>query len=192
MAKKRAKKNQDKVSKNKKVASDDSLKQKFTDKITNNKNILKFAGLYVFYIGVFTLLYITFKDDLGFFRNLTADGLSAILGIFGIQNSVFGSVIHLDTISLKVIDECTGIYELLVYSGCVLAYSTTIDKKLYGIAFGVPAILSINMVRLVCLAFVGVWYPSIFDYVHYYLWQVTLILIIVLVTLIWIEKVVKR
>jgi archaeosortase B (VPXXXP-CTERM-specific) len=192
MAKKRAKKNQKSEKKDKIIASETSFKQKLTDKITNNKNVLKFAGLYIFYIGIFTLLYIIFKDDLEFFRNITADGLSAILGIFGIQNSVFGSVIHLETISLKVIDECTGIYELLVYSGCVLAYSTTLDKKMYGIAFGVPAILSINMVRLVCLAFVGVWYPAIFDYVHYYLWQVTLILIIVLVTLLWIEKVVKR
>ena len=171
-----------------KTSSASKIKQQ---KLYNNE-ILRFAGSYLFYIGLFTLLYITFKEDLRFLSTLTADTLSALLGLLGIQSTVDGPVIYLDAITLKVIDECTGIYEILVYSGCVLAYPTSPGKKVVGVAFGTPVMLGINMIRLMCLAFVGMWYPAVFDYVHYYLWQVTLIILVVFVMLIWIEKVVKR
>jgi archaeosortase B (VPXXXP-CTERM-specific) len=160
--------------------------------VSRNADILKFAGTYLFYIGFFVLLYIIFQDNFNFLSSLTASVLSALLGIFGVDHTIDETILHLGGISLKVIDECTGIYELFVYAGCVMAYPTSSGKKLAGVAFGIPAIFGINMVRLLSLAFVGMWFPSIFSYVHYYLWQVTLILLVVFVMLVWIEKIVKR
>ncbi|HJH29374.1 MAG TPA: archaeosortase B [Methanosarcinaceae archaeon] len=161
--------------------------------VSRNADILKFAGTYLFFIGFFVLIYIIFQEHFNFLSSLTASTLSALLGIFGVNHTIDETVLHLvDGISLRVIDECTGIYELFVYAGCVMAYPTSSGKKLAGIAFGIPAIFSINMVRLLSLAFVGLWFPSIFGYVHYYLWQVTLILLVVFVMLVWIEKIVKR
>ena len=160
--------------------------------VSRNADILKFAGTYLFYIGFFVLLYIIFQDNFNFLSNLTASVLSALLGIFGVDHTIDETILYLGGISLNVIDECTGIYELFVYAGCVMAYPTSSGKKLAGIAFGIPAMFGINMVRLLSLAFVGLWFPSIFSYVHYYLWQVTLILLVVFVMLVWIEKIVKR
>lgn len=179
--------------KQRKTRENDSLIKIKIGNLKDNK-IARFVALYLIYIGIFTAFYLLLKEDLEFLRNLTAEIFSYSMTILGVTNSVSENVLLFDggVISLKVIDECTGIYEVLVYSSCVMAYSTTYQKKLLGIAFGIPAILGINMVRLICLGFVGVWYPEIFDYVHYYLWQVTLILIIVLVVLIWIEKIVKK
>jgi len=172
--------------------TDTASRIKRTAKELYDNEILRFAGAYVLYIGLFTLLYIIFKEDLTFLNTLTAGTLSALLGVLGVHSTVNDAVIHLDVMSLEVIGECTGIYELLVYSGCVLAYPTSSEKKLAGIAFGIPVMFATNMVRLVSLAFVGMWFPSVFDYVHYYLWQVTLIIIVVFVMLVWIEKVVKK
>ena len=160
--------------------------------VSRNADILKFAGTYLFYISFFVLLYIIFQDNFNFLSNLTACVLSALLGIFGVDHTIDETILYLGGISLNVIDECTGIYELFVYAGCVMAYPTSPGKKLAGVAFGIPAIFGINMVRLLSLAFVGMWFPSIFSYVHYYLWQVTLILLVVFVMLVWIEKIVKR
>ncbi len=160
--------------------------------VSRNADILKFAGTYLFYISFFVLLYIIFQDNFNFLSNLTASVLSALLGIFGVDHTIDETILYLGGISLNVIDECTGIYELFVYAGCVMAYPTSSGKKLAGVAFGIPAIFGINMVRLLSLAFVGMWFPSIFNYVHYYLWQVTLILLVVFVMLVWIEKIVKR
>ncbi|RQD88403.1 archaeosortase B [Methanosalsum natronophilum] len=157
-----------------------------------NKSLTKFIGLYVFYILVFTIIYIVIKDDIQFTRDITATSLGIILNVLGIENYCTGSFVYLENMSLRVIDECTGIYEILVYASCVLAYSTTISKKMIGLAFGIPAILGINMVRLVSLSVVGVWNPDLFDYIHYYFWQVTLLIIIAIVVIVWIEQVVKK
>ena len=161
--------------------------------VSRNADILKFAGSYLFFIGFFVLIYIIFQEKFIFLSSLTASILSALLGLLGVSHTIDETVLYLvGGISLKVIDECTGIYELFVYAGCVMAYPTSSNKKLAGIAFGIPAMFGINMVRLVSLAFVGLWFPSIFGYVHYYLWQVTLILLVVFVMLVWIEKIVKK
>ncbi|MCL7411645.1 MAG: archaeosortase B [Methanosarcinaceae archaeon] len=158
-----------------------------------NADILKFAGSYLFFIGFFVFIYIIFQEHFSFLRNLTVSVLSSILGLLGVSHTLDETMLHLvGGISLNVIDECTGIYELFVYAGCVMAYPTSSNKKLEGIVFGIPAMFGINMVRLVSLAFVGLWFPSMFGYVHYYLWQVTLILLVVFVMLVWIEKIVKR
>jgi archaeosortase B (VPXXXP-CTERM-specific) len=98
----------------------------------------------------------------------------------------------MDGFSVMIIDECTGMYELLVYAGCILAYPTTVSKKILGLVLGIPAMLGVNMVRLLFLSFVGILYPSMFSYVHYYLWQITFIFLIVMFMLLWIEKVVKN
>ena len=163
------------------------------DFLLKNADILKFASKYLFFIGFFVFLYIIFQDSFSFLGSMTASVLSALLGILGVSHTTDETILYLvGGISLKVIDECTGIYELFVYAGCVMAYPTSSEKKLAGIAFGIPAMFSINMVRLLSLAFIGLWFPSIFGYVHYYLWQVTLILLVVFVMLVWIEKIVKR
>ena len=163
------------------------------DLALRNADILKFAGSYLFFIGFFVLVYIIFQEHFSFLRSLTASTLSALLGLLGVSHTLDDTLLHLvDGISLNIIDECTGIYELFVYTGCVMAYPTSSNKKLAGVAFGIPAMFGINMVRLLSLAFVGLWFPSIFGYVHYYLWQVTLILLVVFVMLVWIEKIVKR
>lgn len=171
--------------------------QGFADKTKEfalkNADILKFAGSYLFFIGFFVMIYIIFQEHFSFLSSLTASVLSSILGLLGVSHTLDETMLHLvDGISLNIIDECTGIYELFVYAGCVMAYPTSSEKKLAGVAFGIPAMFGINMVRLVSLAFVGLWFPSMFGYVHYYLWQVTLILLVVFVMLVWIEKIVKR
>lgn len=161
--------------------------------VLRNADILKFAGSYLFSIGFFVLMYIIFKEQFSFLSSLTASTLSALLGTLGVGHTLDDTILYLvGGISLNVIDECTGIYELFVYAGCVMAYPTSLEKKIAGVAFGIPAMFGINMVRLVSLAFVGVWFPSLFGYVHYYLWQLTLILLVVFVMLVWIEKIVKK
>ena len=164
----------------------------FLKLISKKRDIIRFVILYVFFFGLITALYIIFKENLSFLNNLTAEVLFILLELFGMDISLNGANLYLPNFSMAIIHECTGIYELIVYSACVLAYFTTPEKKIIGIAFGIPLILGINMIRLIFLAFIGTWFPSIFDYVHYYLWQVTLILIVALMILIWIEKVVKK
>lgn len=160
--------------------------------LKRHEMILRFIGPYLLYIALFTGIYIIFQDRFVFLSTMTASALSVLMSLFGVESFASGQSVYMDSFSVRVIDECTGLYELLVYAGCVLAYPTTMRKKLLGVFLGIPAMLTINMFRLVFLSFIGLMYPSLFSYVHYYLWQVTFIFLIVLLLLLWIENVVKN
>ena len=159
--------------------------------LKKNERVLRFIGPYLFYIALFTGTYILFQEKFVFLSTMTANALSVLMSLFGVESSSYGQSVYMNGFSVMVIDECTGMYELLVYAGCVLAYPTTLRNKTLGIFLGIPAMLVINMFRLVFLSFVGLMYPALFSYVHYYLWQITFIFLIVMLMLLWIEKVVK-
>lgn len=167
-------------------------KNKFSAFLKKNENVLRFIGPYLFYIALFTLIYVVLQEKFAFMNVLTADALSILMSFLGFESSSYGQSVYMDGFSVMIIDECTGMYELLVYAGCILAYPTTRNKKLLGLVLGIPAMFGVNMVRLIFLSFVGIFYPAMFSYVHYYLWQITFIFLIVMFMLLWIEKIVKK
>jgi archaeosortase B (VPXXXP-CTERM-specific) len=167
-------------------------KHHFIPFLKKNSRVLRFLGIYLFYIVLFTGIYVFFQDRFTFLSTMTANALSGVLSVFGVDSSSYGQSVYMNGFSVMIIDECTGMYELLVYAGCVLAYPTTLRNKFLGIALGIPAMIIVNMLRLVFLSFVGMMYPALFSYVHYYLWQVTFIFLIVMFILLWIEKIVKN
>jgi len=106
--------------------------------------------------------------------------------------STKGTFVVLKGFSVKIIEECTGVYEALIYSSAVLAFPTTWAKRGIGFAFGVPAIYAFNAIRIMVLIIVGKYYPASFEFMHLYFWQATLIVMITSVWSLWIFKVVIR
>ena len=137
------------------------------------------------------VLYTIFRDHISFINSSTASVFVLLLNMLGVDAIKNGSIVRLDGFQMLIVDECTGIFEILVYTAAVLAFPTSMKKKAVGIAFGIPLLVLLNMTRLICLAFVGICSAESFEFVHLYLWQVTLILLIVIVLSIWIYKVVK-
>ena len=157
----------------------------------SNSDLLKVASLFILLVSLFSVLYIIFSDHISFINSSTASVLALLLNMLGVDAMTNGSIVRLDGLWMEIVDECTGIYEILVYTAAVLAFPTSMKKKAVGIAFGIPLLVLLNMARLICLAFVGIYSAESFEFVHLYLWQVTLILLIVIVLSIWIYKVVK-
>ncbi|CAD7773173.1 Transmembrane exosortase (Exosortase_EpsH) [Candidatus Methanoperedenaceae archaeon GB50] len=156
-----------------------------------NSEAFKLLSLFFILVLIFSVVYILFRGSIAFLNDLTAIVLGFILSIFGLDAAASGSAVRVNGFGMEIVDECTGIFEMLVYAAAVLAFPTSRNKKAIGLAFGIPLLGLLNMVRLICLAFVGMYYPESFEFVHLYLWQVTLILLIVIVLSIWILRVVK-
>jgi exosortase H (IPTLxxWG-CTERM-specific) len=93
--------------------------------------------------------------------------------------------------AVKIIEECTGVYEVLIFIAAVLAFPTSLVKKAIGFGMGIPLLYVFNVVRIAVLILVGKYLPDYFDFMHLYFWQATLILMITSVWLLWITKVVK-
>ena len=96
---------------------------------------------------------------------------SKVLSALHIPTTCTGSIIHLPSISLDVRFGCNGLEAVMIYSVAVLAFPATWRKKVYGIVAGFLIIQVINILRIVGLAYAGVYYQNIFHYIHIYVAQ---------------------
>ena len=122
---------------------------------------------------------------------MTAQLEYLVLSPFTDNVTIVGNLVSLDGFSVRIIEECTGIFEVIIYVAAVLAFPTSWAKRLIGLAMGIPLLYVFNVVRILVLILVGRYYPDVFEFMHLYFWQATLILMITSVWLLWIFKVVR-
>jgi exosortase H (IPTLxxWG-CTERM-specific) len=103
-----------------------------------------------------------------------------------------GRTIQTPGIAVEVIEECTGVYEILILWAAVLAFPATWRSRVIGILGGALALFAINLVRMTFLVAVGSRWPHTFDLLHTYFWQATLILMILTVWILWIRLIASR
>jgi archaeosortase B (VPXXXP-CTERM-specific) len=163
------------------------------EKVSENKEALRYVSLFLAFCFVFYLVYysLTLRGSLSLLKNLTASILGALFSLGGANVAIHEATVSINGFGLEIIDECTAVYSSIVYSACILAYPTTRKNKGLGIAFGVPALYGINMLRLSILALVGIYHPNMFEFVHVYLWQASFIIFVVVLFLLWLRLVVK-
>ena len=154
-----------------------------------NKEALKYVALFIALCLAFYLVYyfFTLRGSLSLLNNITALILSAILSLGGANVILNGATLSINGFGLEIIDECTAVFSAIVYCSAVLAYPTTLKNKGMGIAFGVPSLYAINILRLSVLALVGIYHPNMFEFVHVYLWQASFIIFVVVLFLVWLK-----
>ncbi len=156
----------------------------------------RFLALFAVYLGaVGVLLPIgkkAFPGAMLLLETATAAIEYALLVPFTDQASLADTVIHFGPFAVRIIGECTGLFEMAIYAACVLAFPTNWRKRSLGLLFGIPAIYAFNVLRILCLLIVGRYAISSFDFFHLYFWQGTLILMITSVWMLWIYLVVRN
>ena len=95
-------------------------------------------------------------------------------------------VIH-EGFAVQIVGECVGLYEIFIFSACVLAYPATWAQRARGLVLGSGLILVFNLLRIVALLLVGAHAPEWFDFFHLYFWQTTLVLLVGAAWLAWIR-----
>lgn len=145
--------------------------------ISNQKiSIGKFAIVYLVLMGLFFLL-ISFKpiQDVVDLNGLYTKGVvivtSAVLKAIGIQCTYQGSIMQFPSLSLDVQFGCNGLEAVMIYSVAVIAFPAQWKKKLVGIIAGFLAIQILNIFRIAALAYSGVYFKSLFEYIHIYVAQ---------------------
>jgi len=156
----------------------------------------RFVLLFLPLLGVVSVLYPLFVKHFNFviqaFIEATATLEFYFLNIFSDQVRLNGKMVWFGNFVVKIIDECTGIYEMLIFAAAVLAFPTSWRDKGMGILMGCPLIYLFNLIRIAMLIVVGRFWPPAFDFMHVYFWQATMIVMITTVWLLWITKVVRH
>ena len=115
-----------------------------------------------------------------------------LLRCVGAPASLDGNLVQLGGFGVRIIEECTGLFEAIIFLAAVLAFPASLAKKAIGLALGVPLLYVFNVLRILGLLVVGEQRPELFEFMHLYFWQATLILMITSVWLLWIFLVVRR
>lgn len=183
-----------------------ALEQKFdqfvTATVTRVQNFWQRNSLIIRAWAVFALMIVVLTTLLLFLNlytsfdswlnHTTAAMLAGALWLLGAGGQAIGTVVTSKIFSAEIITECTAIFPIMIFVAAVIAYPSGWRKKLWGILFGVPAILFVNLIRLVTLFYIGYWFPSVFETAHLLVWQSLIIFFAVLFWLVWVEVFVHR
>lgn len=155
----------------------------------------RFVLLFLPYLGLVSFVYPLFvrhyNPVVQWFILKTAQFEGLLFGLFGADTRVDEKLVFFGHFAVKIIDECTGIYEMLIFSAAVLAFPTDWLRKAIGVLLGCPLIYLFNVLRIAVLMIVGRYWPFAFDFMHLYFWQATMIVMITSVWLLWIIVVVR-
>jgi archaeosortase B (VPXXXP-CTERM-specific) len=156
----------------------------------------RFVGLFALYLGVVAFGYPWLTErwvaPVKAMTIATAVIDYWILSLVTNEASIDGNLVLLGDFGVRIIAECTGIFEALIFLAAVLAFPTTWAKRAIGIGLGIPILYAFNVLRILVLIVVGRYWYDLFDFMHLYFWQATLILMITSVWLLWIFKVVRH
>lgn len=100
----------------------------------------------------------------------------AILRLFGEQATVSGCLVSSPRFAVTIFNGCNGLITSLIFISGVLAFPSRWPAKAIGVAGGLLAIQVINMVRIVSLFYIGIFFPSLFNDAHTSIWQSVVIL----------------
>jgi archaeosortase B (VPXXXP-CTERM-specific) len=156
----------------------------------------RFALLFIALLTGIALAYPSLRLRLGHqiraLELFTAELVYALLGLFTAEARLgTNGIVFFGHFPVAIIDECTGIYEAVLLGAALLAFPTTWGKTAIGFLLGLPLIYAMNVARIVMLLVVGRYFPPIFEFMHIYFWQVTMIAMVSTTWLAWVIWVVR-
>jgi len=160
-----------------------------------NKMIIKFCIIFVICLGGFSyiLQLETIQTNFTFpHLNHVAWICGKTLNTLGTQCDVYESSISSARFSVQVVKGCESIYPTAMLWSALLAYPALLRWKVIGIVCGAAILFILNIIRVITMFYIGIYFPSLFDMVHIYAWQALFILLTLAVFLFWAAKVSKK
>jgi exosortase/archaeosortase family protein len=124
----------------------------------------------------------------GFLRviaSISAAGLSAL----GYEARADGAVVMGRAFAFQVVRGCDGLEPVGFLLAAALATPATVRTRCLFALVGTVFLLALNLVRLVSLALVDVYFPRLTEAIHWNAWPAVLIVVVVLLWVCWVRRV---
>jgi len=145
--------------------------------------ILKFLGVFLFLSWLFNLELIT-----NFFINFFVLVMRLFLFIIGDGTvNVLNNEIVVNSVSMIVTKECTGMAMYSLFIAFVVAYGTSRKTYKYGI-FGLFMLMELNIHRLFTIIISTFFGVKFFNFTHDFLWPSTFFVFTLITILFYINK----
>jgi exosortase/archaeosortase family protein len=96
------------------------------------------------------------------------------IGIFDRQVSAHGNLIA-GRFSMQIVKSCDAMEANILFTAALLAIRGPWARKLIALAGGLGALVAFNLVRLFALYWIGVFAPSVFEFLHLDVWPLLMI-----------------
>lgn len=152
-----------------------------------DSKILAVGGRFILYFLIFDVL-VMLATIRGLTKSLqlaTTSVSTSLINATGQQATVSGTLIALPNRMLAVDLACTAIFIVGMYGALVLAYPVKWRLRLLGLAIGIPVIVVVNVLRIVVAGHISVAAPDAFSFVHDYLFQVGMVLLVAAMWAAW-------
>ncbi len=138
-----------------------------------------------------------YNPDMSFEKKIVAEHTVLLLNTAGVKASTItaGGKVMIITkwLEVEIIPACVGWIGLFAVSALIIAYPARLKKKLFGLALALPAMYTVNILRLFTTVIIG-YYKGInaLAFAHNFLWKTTLILSAFIIWVAWIWFVVEE
>ena len=151
----------------------------------------RFAALFLALLAglaaIYPALRLRFGHHFAAVEAFTAELVYLTLGLFSAEvEFTRPNIVFLGRFPVAIIDECSGVYEGVLLAAALLAFPTGWGRIALGFLIGLPMIYAMNLARIVMLLVVGRDYPHLFEFMHIYFWQVTMIAMVSSTWLLWV------
>jgi exosortase/archaeosortase family protein len=145
------------------------------------KKLIFFIGILLgfYFILPSTSLWQVLNDNMRWFFSQVCSCILNPLGFNTIACSGYNDYyISSSSLNLHIINECTGLFAILIVNSFILILPIPIKHKIYGIIIMTPFIILINLVRITSVFIVSTYSLSVGDFVHTYIWRVLYVVLI--------------
>jgi len=153
------------------------------------------ASLWKFlFVGLASMVAVNLLPDSLFLplNRVTAELAGSCLQLFGQNASVDGTVICVGSFRAQVITECTALFCSILFSAFLVAARATAGERLAGFAVGTAVLFSADVVRIAAVVAAGGADSRLFPFMHVYLGQVMMVLLVGGMSSAWMKWVATR
>jgi exosortase H (IPTLxxWG-CTERM-specific) len=136
---------------------------------------------------LFVVYYAYYEHSAILYRylSLNARVSAALLRCFGTPATAEGLAVSSPRFGLRVAQGCDAVQPTILFLCAVLASPVAFRLKLPGLLIGVPLLLVLNLVRIVSLCYVRMYFPTLFGLMHIDVWQALFIFLALLFWILW-------
>jgi exosortase/archaeosortase family protein len=164
-------------------------------RLWHKRPVLRFFLIFCPVLGAFYLCWITpfFQNTLfPAYLRLNANASARVLALVGQDATSSDTYIHSKRFVLEIKRGCDALEPSAIFVAAVLAVPAPFRRKAAGVLAGSACLAVINVVRIVTLYFVGVYFPRIFHMVHVDAWQALFIMLTLVLWVVWARWAIPR
>jgi exosortase H (IPTLxxWG-CTERM-specific) len=156
--------------------------------------VLRFVVVFGLLAGLFYAVMFSSSFQNAFFPpylRFSARMASTVCNWFGQRTTVSEWTISSARFSTEIALGCDAAEPAVLFVAAVLAFPAPLRRKIPGIVVGAAILAVVNLVRIVSLFLVGVYFFKAFEWMHVEVWQAIFILLAVVLWALWIQWAMK-